>query len=105
MILSIIDWIFQGIIAFSVFVRPFLLRPRSGGRAIGYPFLIVFLWGTWRMTCYDPATHNDIPGMGYIVAAFGYSVVARGLYAIRCAFLTRKARQKALRSVSREGVD
>jgi len=83
--LSITDWAIQGFIALSVLVFPFLLKPESGGRAFGYPFMIIFVWGIWRMAYYDGATHNDIPGIGYFVAAFIYALIARAIFAIRCA--------------------
>ena len=82
--LSITDFAIQGVFVLSVFVLPFFLRPGSGLRSFGFPFLIIFAWGFWRLAYFDSTTHNDIPGMGYIVCAFGYALIARGIFGMRC---------------------
>jgi hypothetical protein len=92
MFLSITDYVVQGIIVLLVLVHPWFLRPGQSLRAFGFPFLVIFLWGIWRMTCFDPATHNDIPGFGYVVAASGYGLIALLFFAVRCAILRRRAR-------------
>jgi hypothetical protein len=86
-ILSDADWVFQGFFVLFVLVFPWILPPGSRGGFFGYPFIVVFAWGIWRMSYYDPTTSNDIPGTGYIVIAFGCSLIASFLYAIRCTFL------------------
>lgn len=88
---SAVDWMFLGIMGASVLVLPFFLPLGSGKRAFKYPFLIIFVWGIWRMGYFDIATNNDIPGMGYIACAFFYSFLAWGLFAIRGAFVKRKS--------------
>jgi hypothetical protein len=90
--LSITDYLVQGTIALLVLVRPWFLRPGQGRRAFWVPFLAIFVWGIWRVAYFDPATHNDIPGVGYFVVALGYSLVALLFFAIRCAILRRRAR-------------
>jgi hypothetical protein len=47
------------------------------------------------MAYFDPATHNDIPGIGYIVAAFGYGIISYILFGIRCAVLRRRAAKRS----------
>jgi hypothetical protein len=89
MLLSASDYIVQGIIALLVLVHPWFLRPGQSFRAFGFPFLAICLWGVWRMTYFDPATRNDIPGIGYFVVAFPYSLIALLFFAIRCAILRR----------------
>ena len=64
MLLPIIDYVLQGSIALLVLVHPWFLRPGQSLRAFGYPFLAVCAWGIWRIVCFDPATNNDIPGLG-----------------------------------------
>jgi hypothetical protein len=88
--LSVTDWIIQGLIAISVLVLPFFLGPGSGIRVFGYPFLIILAWGIWRMLYFDVATNNGVPGGGYLVIAFAYSLVASGIFAVRCAVLHSK---------------
>lgn len=93
MLLSIIDYMIQGIIALLVLVHPWFLRSGQSLRAFGFPFLAIFAWGIWRFAYFDSATHNDIPGIGYFAAAFGYSLIALLFFAIRCAILRRRAKQ------------
>ncbi len=90
--LSITDYVAQGIIALLVLVHPWFLRPGQSLRAFGFPFLAIFIWGIWRFTCFDPATRNDIPGIGYFAVAFPYSLIALLFFAVRCAILRRRAR-------------
>ena len=90
--LSFSDYAIQGIIALLVLVRPWFLRPGQGFRAFGIPFLAIFAWGFWRLFYFDPATHNDIPGIGYFVVAFPYSLIALLFFAIHCAILRRRAK-------------
>jgi len=93
MLLSISDYVVQGIIALLVLVHPWFLRPGQSLRAFGFPFLAIVAWGIWRMVYFDPATHNDIPGLGYFVVAFPYSFIALLFFAIRCAILRRRSKQ------------
>ncbi len=44
------------------------------------------------MVYFDPTTHNDIPGMGYIAAAFFGGFYALVFYFIRSYRLRRRAR-------------
>ena len=92
MLLSLSDYVLQGIIALLVLVHPWLLRPGQSLRAIAFPFLAVSLWGIWRMRYFDPATHNDIPAIGYFAVPFLCSLIALLLFAIRCAILRRNAK-------------
>jgi len=94
MILSISDYVVQGIIALLVLVHPWFLRPGQSLRAYGFPFLAIFAWGVWRMAYFDPVTHNAIPGIGYFVVAFPYSLIALLFFAIRCAILRRRDKRK-----------
>jgi hypothetical protein len=88
--ISTADYIIQGIIALLIFVHPWFLRPGQGGRAFGFPFLAICAWGFWRVFDFDPATHNDVPGIGYFVAAVPYSLIALLFFKIRCAILRRR---------------
>jgi hypothetical protein len=92
MSLSAADYLIQGIIALVVFVHPWFLRPDQGGRAFGFPFLVICAWGLWRVVHFDPATHNDIPGIGYFVVAIPYSFIAWLFFAIRCAIRRRRTK-------------
>jgi hypothetical protein len=92
MFLSITDYVVQGIIALLVLVHPWLLRPGQSLRAFGFPFLAIFIWGIWRFTYFDPATRNDIPGIGYFIVAFPYSLISLLFFGIRSAILRRRAR-------------
>ena len=92
MLLSITDYVVQGIIALLVLVHPWFLRPGQGLRAFGFPFLAIFIWGIWRFTFFDPKTHNDIPGIGYFVVALPYSLIALLFFAIRCAIVRRRTK-------------
>ena len=89
-LLSIVDWSFQAVLLLLTFVHPWFLRIGQSSRAFGFPFLLIFVWGIWRMFFFDPTTNNDVPGIGYIVAAFGYGIIAYVLYGIRCVFLRRR---------------
>ena len=95
MLLSISDYVLQGIIAVLFLVHPWFLRPGQSRRAFWFPFLTIFAWGIWRMAYFDPATNNDIPGIGYLVVAFAYSSVANLFFAVRCAILRRRAKRNA----------
>jgi hypothetical protein len=88
-VLSASDYIIQGGLLVIVFLYPWSLRLKQPGRAFGVPFIACFGWGIWRIVYFDPETENDIPGIGYVIAAFVFSVVAYLLYIIRCAWLRR----------------
>ena len=90
--LSVADYVVQGIIALLVLVHHWFLQPGQSLRAFGCPLLAIFAWGIWRMFYFDPATNNDIPGIGYIVVAFLYSFIALVFFAIRCAIVCRRAK-------------
>ena len=94
MSIFVIDYIILGIIALLIFVHPWFLRPDQGGRAFGFPFLVICAWGVWRLFNFDPATHNDVPGIGYFVVAVPYSLIASLFFAIRCAILRRRIKHK-----------
>src|SRR5205823_4294988 len=85
-ILCVSDWVIQGMIVLLVFVRPWFLRPGQGFRAFFVPFCVITAWGVWRFAYFDPATHNDIPGIGYFVS-IPYSFLALLFFKIRCAIL------------------
>ena len=89
---SITDLVLQAVVLLSIFVLPFILRPGAGGRAFGYPFMIAFFWGAWRMAFYDPITHNDIVGVVYLLNPFFYALIARVIFAVRCSFRLQKVR-------------
>ena len=91
MLPEVADYVIEGVILLLVFVHPWFLPIGRSSRAFGLPFLIILVWGFWRMAYFDPVTENDVPGIGYICAAFGYSIIARALYGIRCVFLRRRA--------------
>jgi hypothetical protein len=95
MLLSFADYVVQGLILLLTFVHPWFLRLGQEARAFGFPFVVIFIWGIWRMAYFDPATHNDIPGIGYIVAAFGYGIISYILFGIRCAVLRRRAAKRS----------
>lgn len=93
MSLSAADYVIQGIIALLIFVHPWFLHPGQSGRAFGFSFLLIFAWGFWRVFHFDPATHNDIPGIGYFVIAIPYSLIALLFFAIRSAILRRRTKR------------
>ena len=80
MSLSTTDYVLQAIGALLVVVYPWFLRSGRGWRAFFVPFLFILAWGIWRIGYFDPGTHNDIPGMGYIVVDFAYSFLALAFY-------------------------
>lgn len=90
MLLSDTDYLLQGIIFLLVFVHPWFLRLGQGIRAFGYPLIAIFVWGLWRMFYFDPATKNDVPGIGYFVSAFFYALIAWGCFGIRALALRKK---------------
>lgn len=98
-IVSTVDWIFQGLMAGSIFVLPFLLPKRSRIPVFGYPFLLMILWGSWRIDYYDMVTSDDIPGMGYIVIAFIYPCVAVAIFSIRRTITNRRQNRMAPQQV------
>lgn len=98
-IVSTVDWVFQGLMAGSIFVLPFLLPKRSRIPVFGYPFLLMILWGSWRIDYYDMVTSNDIPGMGYIVSAFIYPCVAVAIFSIRRTIANRRQNRMAPQQV------
>jgi hypothetical protein len=92
MLLSITDFVIQGVIVLLIFVHPWFLRPGQRSRAFCYPFLAIFFWGFWRLFYFDIVTRNDIPGIGYFIVALPYSLIALLFYAIRCAILRRRTK-------------
>ena len=92
MFLSITDIVIQGVIALLIFVHPWFLRPGQRRRAFWYPFVATFLWGFWRVLYFDIVMHNDVPGIGYFVAAFVHGLIALLYFAIRCAILRRRTK-------------
>jgi hypothetical protein len=94
-LISIIDYVMQGVIAMLVLVYPWFLRPGQGRRAFGAPFLAIFAWGIWRIAYFDSVKRNDVPGIGYFVAAFGYGLFALLFFAARCAIRRWKAKPDA----------
>lgn len=74
------DYTAQGFLAYLVFIAPWLMGERRGGYVFGLPLVAICLWGVWRMLSFDPAMKNDVPGIGYFVAAGGYSLIALALY-------------------------
>lgn len=87
MLLSVIDYLFQGMIALLVIVYPWFVRPAQSSRVFQVPFFTILIWGMWRMFYFDPVTNNDIPGAGYIFAAVVCALMATLLFVIRCAVL------------------
>ena len=87
---SVTDWLFQGVIAFSILILPILLPKGAHFRSVGYPFLVIVAWGLWRMAYFDPVMDNDVPGVGYIIAALAYPWIARVIYAVRWALKGRQ---------------
>ncbi len=92
---STADYLAQAILALFVFVHPWFIRPGRGWQAFVIPFMLIFIWGVWRVVSYDAATNNDVPGMFYIASAFFYSFIALGLYGIRCLIRRSQARRRA----------
>ena len=93
MVLSIADYVLQGILLLLVFVYPWFLREDQKLRAFFVPFLAIFAWGVWRFAKFDIERKNDMPGIAYIGVAFVYSAIAFCCHGLRCAVLRRKARK------------
>ena len=83
MVLSVTDYLVQGINALLVFLRPWFLHREKGVHAFGEPFVTVVVLGLWRMLYFDPATKNDVPGSGYFASAIFYASIAWGLFRLR----------------------
>jgi TRAP-type C4-dicarboxylate transport system permease small subunit len=98
MLISIADWCIQAAFLLLILVHPWFLRAGQSSAAFGRPFFVGIIWGIWRMFYFDPITRNDIPGMGYIAAAFIAGFYALVFYAIRSVILWRRA----IRHKSRE---
>lgn len=88
--LSITDYLAQAILRPVIFVYPWRIRPNQSWRAFSIPFAFAFLWRLWRMAIFDPATHNDIPGIAYIFAAVILALVANFTFLLRCWLVGRK---------------
>ena len=97
-VLSIMDWVFQGIIACSILVLPFVLPEGAASRALGYPFLAMLAWGFWRMAYFDPVMGNDVPGISYIIIALFYPWVGSVIYAVRQGVQSRRNKKSKLQA-------
>jgi hypothetical protein len=83
--IAIIDWAFQGVLAFLTVVYPWFMRPGRKGRLFILLTLTGIVWGIWRMFFFDPLTNNDIPGIGYFVTGPFAWLYALAFYGIRLA--------------------
>lgn len=89
--LSAADYVVQGLLALLIFIVPWFKKEKRGGSVFLISLVAICLWGQWRMFYFDPAMKNDVPGLGYLVAALVYSLIARGLYQV--AQWVKKGRQ------------
>lgn len=87
-VLEIIDYFVQAVLFALGFVYPWFVPRGRGWRLFIYPLIIAFFWGIWRVVLFDPATHNDIPGIGYWFMGFMLALIASGFYGLR-RFFTR----------------
>jgi hypothetical protein len=85
---EVIDYFIQAVLVILGFVYPWVVPRVRRWSLVVYPLLIAFIWGIWRMVLFDPAFHNDVPGIGYWFMGVVLALVASGFYIIR-RFCTR----------------
>jgi len=88
-LLSLVDYFIQAALVLLAFVSPWLIAPGHSLRAFGLPFLLTLCWCLWRMGYFDPATDNDVPGIGYIFVGFALGIIALVFHALRTYFARR----------------
>lgn len=65
------DYIAQFSLLILSLLPPCFTPQQSGpGKHFGLVFLATFIWGIWRVAYFDVVTHNDIPGIGYLMLPF-----------------------------------
>lgn len=88
-VLDLLDWSIQLLLLCLAFVQPWIVRRWDLSSLFGYPMILSVFWCIWRMVIFDPATGNDVPGMGYLAAGFVLGFIAVFLHLLRCAFTRR----------------
>ena len=83
-VLSLTDYFVQIVLLLVTLIYPWRIRREQYTRAFGVAFFLAFLWAIWRVIIFDPATHNDVPGMGYVAVGFVEAVIATCLFLLRC---------------------
>lgn len=78
--LSAIDYVIQGLLVCLIFIVPWFVGQGRGYFAFLMPLAAICLWGMWRMFHFDPVMRNDVPGIGYFVAAGVYSFLSWVLF-------------------------
>ena len=81
--LEILDYFVQAVLLIAAFVYPWRARRGNGWRVFCCPIFISFFWGMWRVVVFDPATSNDVPGIGYWVVGFILGVIGLFFYSVR----------------------
>lgn len=81
--IRVFDLVLQGAVLFCAFVMPFLISVKRVRLGYIFPFLSAFAWGTWRIGLFDPLLKNDVPGIGYVIAAIGYGMIGAILFRVR----------------------
>lgn len=89
-VLSITDYFVQGVLVLLAFVYPWRIPLEKSPRAARMPLVATFAWGLWRMGIFDPATHNDVPGVGYIYAAFVLALIGKLSFGLRRVLIARR---------------
>lgn len=88
-VLVLLDWFIQAVLLCLAFVHPWLVKRWHLSGLFGYPMILSVFWCIWRMVIFDPATDNDVPGMGYVAVGFVLGFIAVFLHLLRCAFTHR----------------
>ncbi|WP_265593539.1 hypothetical protein [Verrucomicrobium sp. BvORR034] len=88
-LIEALNWFIQAVLLCLAFVRPWLVKRWHLSDLFGYPMILSVFWCIWRMVIFDPATDNDVPGMGYLAVGFVLGFIAVFLHLLRCAFTRR----------------
>jgi hypothetical protein len=88
MILKILDWLMLlvqvGLLAATAIVAPVRMQPRLR-QYLTYSVVVGLVWFVFTVAAmfFDGATHNDVPGGGYLALGFFGWFVGSGVFAFR----------------------
>ena len=86
--LSFADYAIQGLLLGAVFIVP--IAGGSKRTSFAVPCAIGLFWGFWRMAYFDPATQNDIPGIGYFITSILLGLIGLLVYGLRRAVIASR---------------
>jgi O-antigen ligase len=87
------DFIAQASLILLMFTLPFCTSLQRGfGKPLALLFAVGFVWGIWRGFYFDPITDNDVPGIGYVIAAVMMGAVSAFIFLIRGWVIGRTSR-------------